>query len=54
MNTKRKAREALRSYYKTVIGNKGTYIMQEDWDNLIILDGYATDKPNKNPKLSNP
>lgn len=30
-------------YYKRLIGNKGTYIMKEDWDNLIILDGCRYD-----------
>lgn len=30
-------------YYKRLVGNKGTYIMQEDWDNLIILDACRYD-----------
>jgi len=30
-------------YYKRIIGNKGTHIMQEDWDNLIILDACRYD-----------
>ena len=34
-----------RSFYslKRLIGNKGTYIMREDWDNLIILDACRYD-----------
>lgn len=30
-------------YYKKIIGNKGTYVMDEDWDNLIILDACRFD-----------
>lgn len=31
------------TYYKTIIGNRGVYIMEEDWDNLIILDACRYD-----------
>ena len=30
-------------YYKRIIGNRGTYVMNEDWDNLIILDACRYD-----------
>lgn len=30
-------------YYRRLVGNKGSYFMQEDWDNLIILDGCRYD-----------
>lgn len=30
-------------YCKRLIGNKGTYIMKEDWDNLIVLDACRYD-----------
>lgn len=30
-------------YYKRIVRRKGTYIMDEDWDNLIILDGCRYD-----------
>ncbi|MDI6703406.1 MAG: hypothetical protein QME40_01845 [bacterium] len=29
--------------FKRIIGNKGTYIMNEDWGNLIILDACRYD-----------
>lgn len=30
-------------FYKVIIGNKGAYIMEENWDNLIILDACRYD-----------
>lgn len=30
-------------FYKRIVGNKGVYIMEKDWDNLIILDGCRYD-----------
>jgi hypothetical protein len=30
-------------FYQRIIGNKGIYVMEEDWDNLIILDACRYD-----------
>jgi len=30
-------------FYKRIVGNKGVYIMEKDWDNLIILDACRYD-----------
>lgn len=32
-----------KSYYKKIIGNNGVCIMEEDWDNLLILDACRYD-----------
>lgn len=30
-------------YFRRIIGNKGVYVMEEDWDNLLILDACRYD-----------
>lgn len=36
-------RKLLSLCYQKIIGNKGIYVMEEDWDNLIILDACRYD-----------
>lgn len=38
----------MRFYYNKIIGNRGEYIIHQDWDNLIILDACRLDFFNKN------
>ena len=39
-------------YYRRLVGNKGSYFMREDWDNLIILDGCRYDLFEKNNHIN--
>lgn len=37
------ARSIVCFYYQKIVGNKGIYVMEEDWDNLIVLDACRYD-----------